>query len=91
MCTMSEEELGVMAYILTQYNLKPGLRKFGMQGEKAALKESHVEGDDAAPHHGYVDPYGCRQAVAGAKDESTIFAALLQGKANGRYQGEGMH
>ena len=35
----SEEELGVMAYILTQYNLKPGLRKFGTRGEKAALKE----------------------------------------------------
>jgi hypothetical protein len=35
MYTTSEEELGVMAYILTQYNLKPGLRKFGTQGEKA--------------------------------------------------------
>jgi len=39
MCTMSEEELGVMAYILMQYNLKLGLRKFGTRGEKAALKE----------------------------------------------------
>ena len=39
MCTTSEEELGIMAYLLTQYNLKPGLRKFGTQGEKAALKE----------------------------------------------------
>ena len=39
MCTTSEEELGVMAYILTQYNLKPGLRKFGIRGEKAALEE----------------------------------------------------
>ena len=39
MCTTSEAELGVMAYILTQYNLKPGLRKFGTRGEKAALKE----------------------------------------------------
>ena len=29
MCTTLEEELGVMVYILTQYNLKPGLRKFG--------------------------------------------------------------
>jgi hypothetical protein len=28
-----------MAYLLTQYNLKPGLRKFGARGEKAALKE----------------------------------------------------
>jgi hypothetical protein len=39
MCTTSEEELGVMAYLLTQNNLKPGLRKFGARGEKAALKE----------------------------------------------------
>jgi len=39
MCTTSKEELGVMAYLLTQYNLKPGLRKFGAKGEKAALKE----------------------------------------------------
>jgi hypothetical protein len=37
MCTTSEAELGVMAYLLTQYNLKPGLRKFGTRGEKAAL------------------------------------------------------
>ena len=28
-----------MAYLLTQYNLKPGLWKFGAKGEKAALKE----------------------------------------------------
>ena len=39
MCTTLEEELGVMAYLLTQYNLKPGLRKFGKRGEKATLKE----------------------------------------------------
>jgi hypothetical protein len=39
MCTTSKEELGVMAYLLTQYNLKPGLRKFGTQEEKATLKE----------------------------------------------------
>jgi hypothetical protein len=26
-------------YLLTQYNLKPGLRKFGARGETAALKE----------------------------------------------------
>jgi len=39
MCTTPEEELGVMAYLLTQYNLKLGLRKFGAKGENAALKE----------------------------------------------------
>jgi hypothetical protein len=39
MCMTLEEELGVMAYLLTQYNLKPGLRKFGTREEKATLKE----------------------------------------------------
>ncbi len=39
MYTTLEEELGVMAYLLTQYNLKPGLQIFGTQGEKAAPKE----------------------------------------------------
>ena len=35
-----EEDLGVMTYLLTQYNLKPGLRKFGTRGENTALKET---------------------------------------------------
>ncbi len=29
MTTASKEELQVWAYVMTQYNLKPGLRKFG--------------------------------------------------------------
>ena len=37
--TSSEAELSVWAYMMTQYNLKPGLRKFGNKGEKAAMKE----------------------------------------------------
>jgi hypothetical protein len=39
MCTRSEDELGVMTYLMTQYNLKPGLRKFGSRGHTAAVKE----------------------------------------------------
>ncbi len=39
MTTTSEEELQVWAYIMTQYNLKPGLRKFDKQGQTAAVKE----------------------------------------------------
>jgi len=39
MTTSSEEELQVWAYIMTQYNLKPGLRKFGKRGQTAAVKE----------------------------------------------------
>ena len=39
LCTTSEEEMMVWAYIMTQYNLKPGLRKFGARGATAAIKE----------------------------------------------------
>jgi hypothetical protein len=34
-----EEEVGVRTYLLTQYNLKPGLWKFGARKETAGLKE----------------------------------------------------
>jgi hypothetical protein len=37
--TSSEAKLSVWAYMMVQYNLKPGLRKFGSKGEKAAMKE----------------------------------------------------
>jgi hypothetical protein len=39
MWTRSRDELGVMRYLMTQYNLKPGLRKFGSRGQMAAMKE----------------------------------------------------
>jgi len=37
--TTSQEEMMVWAYMMTQYNLKPGLRKFGARGVTAAVKE----------------------------------------------------
>jgi hypothetical protein len=37
--TMSEEEMMVWAYLMTQYNLKPGLRKFGAREVSAAVTE----------------------------------------------------
>jgi len=37
--TTSEDEMAVWGYLMTQYNLKPGLRKFGAQGETAAIAE----------------------------------------------------
>ena len=39
MTTTSEDELKVWGYMMTQYNLKPGLRKFGNKGEMAAVNE----------------------------------------------------
>ena len=37
--TDSEDEIKVWGYLMTQYNLKPGLRKFGEKGAKAAMDE----------------------------------------------------
>ncbi len=37
--TTSEDEFKVWAYVMTQYNLKPGLRKFGARGTTAAVEE----------------------------------------------------
>ena len=39
LCTTSEEEMKVWAYLMVQYNLKPGLRKFLSRGKTAAVKE----------------------------------------------------
>jgi hypothetical protein len=39
MCTTSTEEMGVWAYLMVQYNLKPGFKKFGIRGADAAVKE----------------------------------------------------
>ena len=37
--TRSEDKLKVWGYVMTQYNLKPGLRKFGNMEQKATVKE----------------------------------------------------
>jgi hypothetical protein len=37
--TNSEDEMKVWGYLMTQYNLKPGLRKFGAKGQHAAIDE----------------------------------------------------
>ena len=35
----SEDEFKVWAYVMMQYNLKPGLRKFGVREATAAVDE----------------------------------------------------
>jgi hypothetical protein len=37
--TSLEDELKVWGYIMTHYNLNPGLREFGARGEKAAINK----------------------------------------------------
>jgi hypothetical protein len=39
MTTTLEDELKVWGYVMTQYNLKPGLRKFGNKREMAAVNK----------------------------------------------------
>ena len=86
MCTTSEEELGVMAYLLTQYNLKPGLRKFGTRGEMAALKEMtqlHI-----------MDTWTPMEAEKLSREQrmrALSSLTLPKGETNGGYQGEGVY
>jgi hypothetical protein len=43
--TESEDKMKIWEYLMTQYNLKPGLRKFGEQGGTAArdkLTQLHI-------------------------------------------------
>jgi hypothetical protein len=37
--TESKEEIKVWGYVMTQYNLKAGLRRFGDRGKTAAMEE----------------------------------------------------
>ncbi len=37
--TECKQEVAVWAYLMMQYNLKPGLQKFGERGVKAAVSE----------------------------------------------------
>ena len=37
--TTSENEMAVWGYLMTQYNVKPGLRKFGERGATVAISE----------------------------------------------------
>ncbi len=39
LCATSEDEIAVWVYLMTQYNLKPGLRKFGECGATAAISK----------------------------------------------------
>ncbi len=39
MMTSSEEEIKVWGYMMTQYNLKSGVRKLGKKGTMAGIKE----------------------------------------------------
>ena len=39
LCTDSKEKMAVWGYLMTQYNLKPGLQKFGERRATAGISE----------------------------------------------------
>ena len=81
LCATSQEEMMVWAYIMTQYNLKPGLRKFRARGATTGVKELTA---DTAPHYGYLDAAGGQQAIQRATNARTLITHVPQGKAYGR-------
>ncbi len=78
LCTTSQEEMMVWAYMMTQYNLKPGLRKFSKGSDRGG------EGADAASHYGYLDTAGGQQAIQRATNARTLITHVPQGKEHGR-------
>jgi hypothetical protein len=85
MTTTSEDELKVWEYVMTQYNLKPGLRKFGNKGEMAAMNELtqlHVM-DTWKPM--YTDKLSREQRIA-----SIVIAAVPKRKEEWRHKGKSM-
>jgi hypothetical protein len=75
--TESEDKIKVWGYIMMQYNLKPGLHKFGACGAAAAVKELmqlHIT-DTWKPMHP-------SQLGQEEKKKSAIVAAVSEGEAN---------
>ena len=75
--TISEDKIKVWGYIMTQYNLKPGLRKFGARGAAAAVKELtqlHIMNT--------WEPMHPSQLGQEEKKKSAIVAAVSEGEAN---------
>ena len=65
----------IVHYIMTQYGIGEGLRKFKKQGERAARKESHI--------HGMID--------RGRKKKSNSSAYVPHRKETWNSQGKRMH
>ena len=82
----SEDKLKVWGYVMTQYNLKPGLRKFGNRGQKTAVK-----GVDAITRHGYLDTDACRQTITRTADVGTVVTVVSKRKKDRRHKGVCLH
>ena len=80
--TQSEDEMVVMKYLLTQYNLKAGLKHFGEKGIAAAkgkLAKLHVM-DNWVPE----DPTMLSRAE---KVKALSYLIFLKGKRSGKVKG----
>ena len=75
------EKLKVWGYVMTQYNLKPGLRKFGNRGHKAAVKElMQLHAMDT-----------CRQAITRTADVGAVVTVVSEGEKDRRRKGACLH
>jgi hypothetical protein len=71
--TDSEDEMKVWGYLMTQYNLKPDLRKFRLQrqGRKGCDGQTNT-----TTHNGYLDGHGSIKNRLRGPHASTLFATL---------------
>ncbi len=80
--TMYKHEIVVWGYLMTQYNLKPGLCKFGIKGTEAAVLEPtqlHVMGTWKV-----MDPLQLSKEARAKAVSSLLF---LKEKRNGKVKG----
>ncbi len=86
LATDSEDKMKVWAYLMTQYNLKPGLRKFGREGEKAAMKRI-----DTAARNGHVDCNGPVKFEPRRSNAGAHLTTLSERKTNRKNKGMSVH
>jgi hypothetical protein len=68
--TEYEDKINLWSYLMTQYNLKPGLRKFGESGATAAIDKLTQYGN------------GSKQTCTRGSIECISFALVLEKKVS---------
>jgi hypothetical protein len=84
--TKSKDKMKVWGYLMTQYNLKPGLRKFGEWGATAArdkLTQLHIMDTWKA-----MDP---SKIFEGGANESALITTVFEGEENRESQRASVH
>ena len=77
--TNSEDEMKVWGYLMTQYNLKLGLKEIWSKGAKCSHRRTHT-----AARHGHMDSNGRHTAEQRRQNEGTVIATVLKRETNGK-------